>query len=72
MSLGYKKCYQCGGENASDRQFCGVCGSDLDAQAFIAQLKHDLNNAKQVAKSYKELYDLLKVKQQVKHDNSGS
>ena len=43
--LGYKKCWQCGAENADDRQYCGVCGENLDSKELIVDLNKRLKEA---------------------------
>jgi uncharacterized membrane protein YvbJ len=47
-SLGYKRCWQCGAENADDRNHCGVCGEELYAKDLIDKLRKEIERLKKV------------------------
>jgi hypothetical protein len=37
-NIGYKRCWQCGAENADDRDFCGICKEPLDINLISSML----------------------------------
>lgn len=44
--LGYKRCWQCGAENADNRTKCGVCNELLDSKELIDKLNKEIEELK--------------------------